>query len=156
MRSTPTYEPSSGLISTQTSSELPRRKALKRSSLLCRPLVSWGSRTGDFLGHALLDFAKSTNLSTSARHVTSAPPRVKRAPRAVVDTEVEGEVITLESRRIEYGIGLDFTPVVLSPGRISLKVRTSVSEPTFESPFNLGRGATAAGSAMPTRHRRSA
>jgi len=36
--------------------------------------------------------------------------------------------------KIEYGIGLEFKPVVLSPGRISLKVRTSVSEPTNESP----------------------
>ncbi|MFY0735025.1 type II and III secretion system protein family protein [Aurantimonas sp. NFXS3] len=66
----------------------------------------------------------------------------------IVDTEVEGEVVTLDSRLVEYGIGLDFTPVVLSPGRISLKVRTSVSEPTFESPFNLGRGSTASGSAV--------
>jgi pilus assembly protein CpaC len=34
--------------------------------------------------------------------------------------------------KIEYGIGLEFLPTVLSPGRISLKVRTSVSEPTSE------------------------
>ena len=34
--------------------------------------------------------------------------------------------------QIEYGIGLEFQPVVLSPGRISLRVRTSVSEPTPE------------------------
>ncbi|CDX61850.1 Type II and III secretion system protein [Mesorhizobium plurifarium] len=34
--------------------------------------------------------------------------------------------------KVEYGIGLEFQPVVLSPGRISLKVRTSVSEPTTE------------------------
>lgn len=33
---------------------------------------------------------------------------------------------------VEYGIGLDFTPVVLGPGRISLEIRTEVSEPTFE------------------------
>lgn len=32
----------------------------------------------------------------------------------------------------EYGIRLEFTPVVLSPGRISLRIRTEVSEPTFE------------------------
>lgn len=44
------------------------------------------------------------------------------------------------SQRIDYGIGLDFTPVVLSPGRISLKIRTSVSEPTFETPFNIPGG----------------
>ena len=30
----------------------------------------------------------------------------------------------------EYGVGLDFTPTVLSPGRINLKVHTSVSELT--------------------------
>ncbi len=35
--------------------------------------------------------------------------------------------------KIEYGIGLEFQPVVLSPGRISLKVRTAVSEPTSEA-----------------------
>lgn len=32
----------------------------------------------------------------------------------------------------EYGIKLEFTPVVLSPGRISLRIKTEVSEPTFE------------------------
>lgn len=34
--------------------------------------------------------------------------------------------------KVEYGIGLEFQPVVLSPGRISLKIRTQVSEPTAE------------------------
>ena len=33
---------------------------------------------------------------------------------------------------VNYGIGLEFTPVVLAPGRISLKIRTSVSEPTTD------------------------
>nr|WP_237143385.1 type II and III secretion system protein family protein [Phyllobacterium zundukense] len=41
---------------------------------------------------------------------------------------------------IEYGIGLEFLPVVLSPGRISLRVRTSVSEPTLESPVAVSAG----------------
>lgn len=45
--------------------------------------------------------------------------------------------LTRELVKIEYGIGLEFKPVVLSPGRISLKVRTSVSEPTTESSFEL-------------------
>jgi pilus assembly protein CpaC len=40
--------------------------------------------------------------------------------------------------QIEYGIGLEFLPVVLSPGRINLKVRTSVSEPTFEQSGQVG------------------
>ena len=45
---------------------------------------------------------------------------------------------TINTRQIEYGIGLDFTPVVLSAGRINLKIRTSVSEPSFETPINFG------------------
>ncbi|MBE1205716.1 type II and III secretion system protein family protein [Aminobacter carboxidus] len=44
----------------------------------------------------------------------------------------------LEYERLEYGISLEFKPVVLSPGRISLKVRTAVSEPTNESPGASG------------------
>jgi len=40
--------------------------------------------------------------------------------------------LTVTNTRLEYGIGLEFQPVVLSPGRISLKVRTQVSEPTTE------------------------
>ena len=39
---------------------------------------------------------------------------------------------TAELSKIDYGIGLEFMPTVLGPGRISLKVRTSVSEPTPE------------------------
>jgi pilus assembly protein CpaC len=34
--------------------------------------------------------------------------------------------------KVPYGIGLEFLPIVLGPGRINLKVRTSVSEPTSE------------------------
>ncbi|WP_232845877.1 type II and III secretion system protein family protein [Aurantimonas marina] len=48
--------------------------------------------------------------------------------------------VEYETSKIDYGIGLDFTPVVLSAGRISLKIRTSVSEPTFESPFSFPGG----------------
>ncbi|MBB6469688.1 pilus assembly protein CpaC [Aminobacter lissarensis] len=44
----------------------------------------------------------------------------------------------LRYERVEYGISLEFKPVVLSPGRISLKVRTAVSEPTNESPGASG------------------
>jgi pilus assembly protein CpaC len=57
-----------------------------------------------------------------------------------VDTE--NGVITYENQKIEYGIGLEFQPVVLSPGRISLKIRTSVSEPTNEGSVQLGAGGT--------------
>jgi len=45
--------------------------------------------------------------------------------------------VTYTNQKIEYGIGLEFQPVVLSAGRISLKVRTSVSEPTTEGASTL-------------------
>ncbi|HEY6632018.1 MAG TPA: type II and III secretion system protein family protein [Rhizobiaceae bacterium] len=59
------------------------------------------------------------------------------------DDNLDGET-QLGYEKIEYGIGLEFKPVVLSPGRISLKIRTSVSEPTNESPAfaSAGRGRT--------------
>ncbi|GLQ79990.1 pilus assembly protein CpaC [Mesorhizobium huakuii] len=47
--------------------------------------------------------------------------------------------------KIEYGIGLEFQPVVLSPGRISLKVRTSVSEPTTEGSVSASTSNTSVG-----------
>ena len=47
---------------------------------------------------------------------------------------------TYDIEKIEYGIGLEFQPVVLSPGRISLKIRTQVSEPTTEGSVSLSGG----------------
>jgi len=44
--------------------------------------------------------------------------------------------------KLAYGIMLQFRPVVLSPGRISLKVRTSVSEPTTEGSVPIEGGGT--------------
>src|SRR5690606_28158674 len=56
----------------------------------------------------------------------------------VVTNVVSDEGRTIRSlEQIEYGIGLEFQPVVLSPGRISLKVRTSVSEPTSEGAMEM-------------------
>ncbi|MBB2971966.1 type II and III secretion system protein family protein [Mesorhizobium sp. RMAD-H1] len=55
--------------------------------------------------------------------------------------EVTGkETPVIEHEKIEYGIGLEFMPVVLSPGRISLKVRTAVSEPVLESSIVMSGG----------------
>ena len=48
--------------------------------------------------------------------------------------------VTYDIEKLEYGIGLEFLPVVLSPGRISLKIRTSVSEPTTEGSVSLSGG----------------
>ncbi|CAH2397938.1 type II and III secretion system protein family protein [Mesorhizobium ventifaucium] len=64
--------------------------------------------------------------------------------QAVSDDNQTG-VKTYEVEKIEYGIGLEFQPVVLSPGRISLKVRTSVSEPTTEGSVSLSEGVTSPG-----------
>jgi pilus assembly protein CpaC len=40
----------------------------------------------------------------------------------------------------EFGVGLSFTPVVLSPGRISLQISTEVSELTNTGAFNISGG----------------
>ncbi|MGX8010263.1 type II and III secretion system protein family protein [Mesorhizobium sp. ORM8.1] len=59
------------------------------------------------------------------------------------DNQTGQKTYTIE--KIEYGIGLEFQPVVLSPGRISLKVRTAVSEPTTEGSVSLSAGGTSPG-----------
>ncbi len=47
--------------------------------------------------------------------------------------------VEYEFRNLRYGISLEFTPIVLTPGRISLKIRTEVSEPTSEGSFVIPR-----------------
>ncbi|WP_291007018.1 type II and III secretion system protein family protein [Hoeflea sp.] len=56
--------------------------------------------------------------------------------RDEVTTDNNGRV-TYTDREVEYGIRLNFTPVVLSAGRISLKVLTEVSEPSFEGSTSI-------------------
>ncbi|MGB3833829.1 MAG: type II and III secretion system protein family protein [Mesorhizobium sp.] len=63
------------------------------------------------------------------------------------DENRDGE-ITYSNQKIEYGIGLEFQPVVLSAGRISLKVRTSVSEPTTEGASTLEAGGSLPGTTL--------
>ncbi|RWB75553.1 type II and III secretion system protein family protein [Mesorhizobium sp.] len=57
-----------------------------------------------------------------------------------VSTDNQTGQTTYSFDKIEYGIGLEFQPVVLSAGRISLKVRTAVSEPTTEGSATLEGG----------------
>ncbi|QKD05994.1 type II and III secretion system protein family protein [Mesorhizobium loti] len=64
---------------------------------------------------------------------------------ANVSTDNQTGLKNYTVQQIEYGIGLEFQPVVLSPGRISLKVRTSVSEPTTEGSVSLSSGVTSPG-----------
>jgi pilus assembly protein CpaC len=54
-----------------------------------------------------------------------------------VGQDNEGRV-TIEFK--PYGVGLNFTPVVLSEGRISLKIATEVSELSSDGAFTLGTG----------------
>jgi pilus assembly protein CpaC len=48
--------------------------------------------------------------------------------------------VTIEFK--PYGVGLNFTPVVLSEGRISLKIATEVSELSADGAFTVGTGGT--------------
>ncbi|MDR6816130.1 pilus assembly protein CpaC [Neorhizobium sp. 2083] len=58
--------------------------------------------------------------------------------------EVDGEkgTVTQSIDTVDYGIELNFKPVVLSPGRISLVIETNVSEPTYEGSAATGNGAS--------------
>jgi pilus assembly protein CpaC len=66
----------------------------------------------------------------------------------VEDVDGGGSRLSYEFERLEYGIGLEFQPVVLSPGRISLKIRTQVSEPTTEASISLSAGLRRSGTNM--------
>jgi len=61
--------------------------------------------------------------------------------------------VAYSSRQVEYGVGLTFTPTVLSPGRISLKIKTEVSEPTSEGSYSIPRGSVASAPIVSIRRR---
>ena len=63
-------------------------------------------------------------------------------------SERDEEGISYEVAQVEYGVGLEVTPVVLSPGRISLRIRTSVSEPTVDGSQSLSVGADIPGTGI--------
>ncbi|MBU2328548.1 MAG: type II and III secretion system protein family protein [Alphaproteobacteria bacterium] len=50
-----------------------------------------------------------------------------------VTSDEEGTSLERTTETVDYGIELNFRPVVLAPGRISLQIETNVSEPTWES-----------------------
>ncbi|MGE0503308.1 MAG: type II and III secretion system protein family protein [Rhizobiaceae bacterium] len=64
------------------------------------------------------------------------------------EVDSDSGALSYEIQKIEYGIGLEFQPVVLSPGRISLKIRTQVSEPTMEGSAPLSGGGRRLGANM--------
>ena len=128
--------------------------------------ISWGaitdnisglgipiSNTGFNIGGSLID-AYINAMEQSGVMKTLAEPTLTAVSGEQATFRVGGEfnlvtgqsvddetgVITYDIEKLEYGIGLEFKPVVLSPGRISLKVRTSVSEPTTEGSVSLSAG----------------
>jgi pilus assembly protein CpaC len=54
------------------------------------------------------------------------------------DNGTPSTTISRELQTVDYGIELNFRPVVLGPGRISLKIETNVSEPTYEGSAATG------------------
>ncbi len=64
------------------------------------------------------------------------------------NVDSDNGALTYDIEKLEYGIGLEFQPVVLSPGRISLKIRTQVSEPTTEGSVSLSAGGQRLGTNM--------
>lgn len=97
-----------------------------------------GIRTSNFRGYLQA-------METAGAMKTLAEPTLTAISGEKAAFKVGGEYNVLDSvdyeddgkrkntlAKIEYGIGLEFMPTVLGPGRISLKVRTSVSEPTNE------------------------
>lgn len=63
---------------------------------------------------------------------------------------------SVEFSQISYGVSLSFTPVVLGPGRISLRIRTEVSEPTTEGNAIVGRAGAVGAITAPGIRRRQA
>jgi len=55
-----------------------------------------------------------------------------------IPVALEDDKVTVEYK--PYGVGLAFTPVVLSGGRIALKISTEISEPSTTGGFAVGGG----------------
>ena len=66
--------------------------------------------------------------------------RLPAAQEVSFDDATGKPIVTRTTDTVDYGIELNFRPVVLSPGRISLKIETNVSEPTYEGSVATGNG----------------
>lgn len=58
-----------------------------------------------------------------------------------IDVEDGQATLSRTTNSVDYGIELNFRPVVLAPGRISLQIETNVSEPTWEGSAVTGNTA---------------
>lgn len=68
--------------------------------------------------------------------------RIPAQQDIAVDDDTGKATVTRTTESVDYGIQLNFRPVVLSPGRISLKIETNVSEPTYEGSVTTGNSIT--------------
>ncbi|GAK70473.1 putative pilus assembly protein [Agrobacterium rubi TR3 = NBRC 13261] len=68
--------------------------------------------------------------------------RLPAEQEVAIDDATGRPTVTRSTDTVDYGIELNFRPVVLSPGRISLKIETNVSEPTFEGSVATGNGSS--------------
>lgn len=66
--------------------------------------------------------------------------RVPGEQSVTLDDETGKPTVTRSIDSEDYGIQLNFKPVVLSAGRISLNIETDVSEPTYEGSVVTGNG----------------
>ncbi len=68
--------------------------------------------------------------------------RLAAEQEVAFDSTTGQPTVTRSTDTVNYGIELNFRPVVLSPGRISLKIETNVSEPTYEGSVTTGNGSS--------------
>lgn len=61
-----------------------------------------------------------------------------------VDDTTNKATVSRTVESVDYGVELNFKPVVLSAGRISLNIETNVSEPTYEGSAVTGNGTSLA------------
>lgn len=80
------------------------------------------------------NMAQDQNITQASQTVTQSG--------AVVTTPGS---VTRSAQQTQYGISLNFLPVVMSAGRISLKLETEVSEPTYEGNYSTAGASGVAG-----------
>ncbi|MCM2473663.1 type II and III secretion system protein family protein [Rhizobium sp. CG5] len=68
--------------------------------------------------------------------------RLAAEQEVTIDDETGEKTVSRSIDSVDYGIELNFRPVVLSEGRISLQIETNVSEPTYEGSVVTGNSSS--------------
>lgn len=120
---------------------------------LGKPLSGSGLSIGSSALNASINAMEQAGvMKTLAEPTLTAVSGEKATFRVGGDYNIVGNASTSNGKtdysveKVEYGIGLEFQPVVLSAGRISLKIRTQVSEPTLEGSVSTSGSSTDDGS----------